>query len=231
MKRFVYALAVVSLMVFSFSANALAQNKTANNLGFYAGLTVGASSGGGKAHYENAAWSGDYIDYEIVTDPGYLVGAKFGWQTPFTKKALALELEYNHIANNFKDVQVDTPYGSFESPSDGNFRANLLMFNALARYPDGWFHPYVGGGVGAALVKLADMTQPYLISGADKTRPAYQFLIGVDFDITRNLILGVGYKFLFIPRIEYDGTVGNVPTRNTIDYNAHNLVANIYFTF
>ncbi len=75
---------------------------------------------------------------------------------------------------------------------------NAVMGNALYRYnknEGNRFHPYIGGGIGAAFVNV-DASATALGSGsASAWGFAWQAMAGVDFDVTDHVYLGANYRY------------------------------------
>ncbi|HDQ03510.1 MAG TPA: porin family protein [Deltaproteobacteria bacterium] len=236
MKKVIYAVFVV-LMMFAFSSLAHAQSGTK---GIYVGLVGGyvvANDVDGKLSYGPASLISTNSGISLVS--GYLVGAKVGWLTPFTNRILALELEYNHIEQKMDswDNWVATP--GFAAGLDGKIKIDLLMFNMIARYPEGRFHPYVGAGAGAAYAKIGDTSFISLrgyegvAGGGSDTVFAYQLMAGLDFDITENIILGAGYKYLVADKVQYDSFSAEMWGRGSMqaDYKGHNIMLSLSYMF
>ncbi|MEN6432863.1 MAG: hypothetical protein ABFD06_08315, partial [Smithella sp.] len=67
----------------------------AQNTGFYIGVA------GGYVMPQEMTMSDPYYygpDTDAELDDGFLVGFKTGWNTPFTRGIMALEMEYNYIS-------------------------------------------------------------------------------------------------------------------------------------
>ena len=170
---------------------------------------------------------------DVPLKNGGLVGVITGWNTPFTRKILALEMEYNYIfAADFDNNKlIDDLGGTF----DGTIRIHALMFNAKARYPEGQIHPYIGGGLGYSYFELGDITArewggPGIehIDGASGGGFSYQFMTGVDFDVAPNLSFGIGYKyFAALPRIGSEDD----DIYSDLDYKTHVITMALTYMF
>jgi len=233
MKKLFYVVFVV-LMVLSFSVLAQAQSSTK---GIYVGLIGGyviPSTLNGNSTPVGAPIA---YDYDLDLKNGYLVGAKVGWLTPFSNRALAVEFEYNHIENkmDYWDNFLGT---GLEAETDGKVKIDSFMFNLIARYPTGRFHPYLGAGAGCAYVKMSDMDHSFMgsyigtINGGSDTVFAYQVMAGLDFDITQNIIIGMSYKYLVLDKISFD-SFNNIwgPSKTELDYKAHNIMLSLSYVF
>lgn len=231
MKKFSYFI-FIALMVLSFSAVAQAQEKPYDTLGIYVGLSGGyvlPMDMTGK--YEvNGVHAGD-IKFGFKND-GYLYGAKIGWLTPFTKRIMAIEFEYNHLANNNID-RVKDATDSYSAA--GRVQLDTFMFNFLARYPNGRFHPYIGAGVGLAYVKIDDtiVSGGGVLPGTSKGVFAGQVMTGLDIDITKNFIIGLRYNYLVpaeVPVDDYLNLGGDTVSAKML-YSSHNFSLNACFLF
>jgi opacity protein-like surface antigen len=206
------------------------------NTGFYVGI-----SGGYVIPQTMNVTDHDYsyIKMDTKLENGGFVGVKSGWMTPFTRRIMALEMEYNYIfGTNFdkdKIIYVNTLDGEGSGTLDGNIGIHALMFNMKARYPEGIIHPYAGFGLGYAFFQLDDITirdtsgvVVDIVPGESGGGFCYQFLAGVDFDVAPNLSLGIGYKyFAALP------TIGG-EDRNLyadLDYRASIITVGLTFTF
>jgi opacity protein-like surface antigen len=178
----------------------------------------------------------------VALKDGWLAGAKVGYLVPSTNRMLAVEFEYNHIENDFDSGKGYVHSGVTRS-YDSKVKADAFMFNLIGRYPQGTIHPYVGGGIGYANVAIDDIkvtsagrnTLNY--SSGSQGVFAYQFLLGADFDITKNWFVGLGYKYFHTNKVSYDNSITSptVPgsSPGTVDavYNSHNIVATLGYKF
>jgi len=206
----------------------------APNTGFYMGI-----SGGYVIPQAMEISDPDYSAHRLdaYLENGYNLAIKTGWLTPFTRKIMAMEIEYNYMNNNFdNDKIVPSPLDGYPTRLDGNMSIHAVLFNLKARYPEGIIHPYVGFGLGYAYASVGDITDKaydgsgtYILTGESGGGFCWQFLAGVDFDITPNMSFGIGYKyFSAYPTIgdRYsDGIYAD------LDYRASIITAGLTFTF
>jgi len=233
MKRF--GVIFVSLLtVFVFASNVSAQDETR---GLYVGLLGGFSFPPSLSTTLTDQSDGENDKLDIGMKTGWLAGAKVGYLTPFTNRILAAELEYNHLESNFDSKPIEC------GTLDGGIKADVLMVNLIGRYPGGRFHPYVGVGGGYANVKVNDISgwaqnaKIMTIQGGSQGVFAYQFLAGVDFDITRNWMVGLGYKYLASSSMSFNTTASaadgsaSIPVNVDTTYKSHNLVLTVGYNF
>jgi opacity protein-like surface antigen len=195
-KGFVSCVAIAALMVFLSAGSVFAAEN--GKTGFYIGIS------GGYVIPQTMTIS-DPDDssqkFDATLENGYLVGVKSGWNTPFTKRIMALEFEYNYIRNNFDNSKIIPDImGNGSGTIDGTIGIHAFLFNVKARYPEGPIHPYAGAGLGWSIVQLGDLTirgdAGPGIKGDIGNGFCWQLLVGVDFDITPNIAVGIGYKYL-----------------------------------
>jgi opacity protein-like surface antigen len=186
--------------------------------------------------------SANYLDTSL--NNGYLGGVTFGWNTPFTNRILAMELEYNYIHHNFDNGKIyeDASLGHAPSAIPGTLDATLsihaLFFNLKARFPNGRFHPYVGGGVGYAYASVGDITGTAsdgsgsgTIKGSSGSGLCYQFLAGLDFDITPNFGVGLGYKYMVSKPTMGSKNADDGSMYMNADYKASAVTLGLNFSF
>ncbi len=206
MKKFGIGLLSFLLML-SFSFNALAEEKPSNT-GFYVAVLGGVSfpMNMSTTFTDNEDAPATISNQDVSLKTGWLAGAKVGYLTPFTKRFLAVEFEYNRIANDFDTGKVYNVAGT-SLTLDGSVKIDAFMLNLVGRYPEGRFHPYIGAGAGYANVQIDSMQSSpagaFFNSDGSKTVFAYQLLAGVDFDITRNWFVGLGYKYFAANKVSY----------------------------
>jgi opacity protein-like surface antigen len=199
----------------------------AQNTGFYFGVS------GGYVIPQTMEYSDPYYGadkFDTTLKNGYLLGIKTGWNTPFTRRIMAMEVEYNYINNDFDNSEVLHS----STTLDGNMSIHAVLFNLKARYPDGPIHPYAGFGLGWAFSSVGDLTERDsggsvvdIWPGESGGGVCWQFLAGVDFDIAPNMSLGVGYKFLAA-----NTTIGTDYGDDVdLDYRASIITLGLTFTF
>ena len=190
------------------------------------GMTVGDASASEK--------------YDVALDNSLLFGVKAGYLTPFTSKIMALEMEYNHMQHDFGQSKTYVE-GGVNLKLDGDITIDALMFNILGRYPNGAFHPYAGLGVGYANAQIGNISATRASGGAQTANyasatvgvAAYQFLAGIDFDVTKNIIVGLSYKFFGTGTISYTSTdsVRNRTANFDLEYKSHNFILSVSYMF
>jgi opacity protein-like surface antigen len=198
----------------------------AENTGFYVGIS------GGYVIPQTLTITpkdSDTDKFDATLDNGYFVGVKSGWNTPFTNRVMAMEIEYNYIRHNFDNSKYIPEIGTL----DGTIGVHALLFNLKARYPEGKIHPYAGGGLGWSIVQLGDLTTGYghIVKGDIGNGFCWQLLAGVDFDITPNVGVGIGYKYLAANTTIGSDNNGHDKIYADADFKASMLTAGLTFMF
>jgi opacity protein-like surface antigen len=214
-------------MVFLSASSVFAEGEaTKGNTGFYIGIS------GGYVIPQTLTISDPDSSFkytDATLKNGYLAGVTAGWLTPFTRRIMALEMEYNYICNNFDNSKY---IPQIDGTLDGTISVHALLFNVKARYPEGKFHPYAGAGLGWALVQVGDLTGTGggVIKGDIGNAFCWQLLAGLDYDITPNIGLGIGYKY-----IASSPTIGSSNGGDKIyadvDYKASVVTLGLTYTF
>ena len=201
----------------------------AQNTGFYFGFS------GGYVIPQTMQYSDPYYGadkFDTTLENGYLLSIKTGWNTPFTRRIMAMEVEYSYLNNNFDNSKVLLSSTTY----DGNMSTHAVLFNIKGRYPDGPIHPYAGFGLGWAFSSVGEITERdsggsviYIWPGESGGGVCWQFLAGVDIDIAPNMSLGIGYKYLAAyTSIGDDHGHGS---DDNLDYRASIITMGLNFTF
>jgi opacity protein-like surface antigen len=151
---------------------------------------------------------------------------------------MAMEIEYNYINSNIDNSKIiaSPDEGGDPATLDGTMTTHAVLFNVKARYPQGPVHPYAGFGMGYAYSSFGDITEREVGGPGTNTWPSesgggfcWQFLAGVDFDITPNLSVDVGYKY-FATKPTIGDKYGDGMYVDA-DYRASIITAGLKFTF
>ncbi|MFO6447475.1 OmpA family protein [Erythrobacter sp. NE805] len=104
------------------------------------------------------------------------------------------------------------------------------MVNALFEIgPDDGFQIYGGGGAGYAKLKLpVEVTGVGTLIDDSKSDFAWQLIGGVRLPVTRNLDLGVKYRYFNVDDFRLQATNG---ADVSADYSAHSVLASLIFNF
>jgi opacity protein-like surface antigen len=227
-KRFFSSVAIATLMLFLSAGSSLAQE----NMGFYVGI-FGGYVIPQTMTISNPDNSSQYFDTTLQN--GYTVGIKTGWLTPFTRRIMAMEIEYNYMNNNLDKDKLVNVMGEGVGTLDGTITLHSVLFNVKGRYPEGRVHPYGGLGLGYSFFYMGDTTvrESGIPVGTMRSESGgafcWQVLAGVDIDITPNLSLDMGYKyFMTKPTI---GSYSGDGLYAEMDYRTSVVTLGLTFTF
>lgn len=205
--------------------------------GLYAGAVGGFSIAPDlSSSITNRVQAWDSVNFDASLKAGYLFGVKAGWQTPFTNRIMALELELLNMGHEMDTLKNVATYP--ESDADGRIYISSLMGNVIARYPSGMIHPYVGIGGGLAYLAVDEIKSGFpafwVNSGSDVVL-AYQLMAGVEIDIKKNFVIGIGYKYFDAMKATYEADYASpgtyIPAEVEVDYKSHNFVLSFSYLF
>ncbi|HTZ39746.1 MAG TPA: outer membrane beta-barrel protein [Syntrophales bacterium] len=179
---------------------------------------------GGYVAPQNMNWSSQTsgASTDLSLDSSGLVGLKLGYILP-QARAVAFEFEWNYM---FQQNMPAQNAGAFTE--SGNVALNNFLVNLILRYPEGRFHPYVGGGIGGSSVNIQNTeirtSTGAVVNVANETSTAFawQVLAGVNFELAPNLSADLGYR--------YFGTNPSYTAINTT-YRAQAVTLGINFHF
>lgn len=153
-------------------------------LGGWGGYTI-------SSDVSESDWDHYYQDGSLDIDETSAWGVKVGYTNPFFKY-LAVEAEYSYLNPEFND--------SFDI--DGDVRMSNLMFNVIGKYPLGIIQPYFGMGLGFTYADM-DLEDIRGIDEGDYTSYAWQLMTGVEFYLTKEMAVDLGYRY-FVTEMELD---------------------------
>ncbi len=161
-------------------------------------------------------------NYMVDFKTGFTVGAAVGANlTP----ELRGEVELAFQTYDVDDVETN----GGETSGDGQVDSYFLMANLWRDFELGGFHPYVGGGVGVALMDVnIDFDSDENVDDSTLALAA-QVGSGVRFPITDALTLDVGYRFKAAVGVLTEGVDGDDHT--AASYYSHIGQAGVSWTF
>jgi len=114
-----------------------------------------------------------------------------------------------------------------------------LMFSGLYDFnKDGSIRPYIGAGIGGAMVDAKVANRVVGAAGnfsaangfvGESTKTAGQLLAGVGFSLSDRLTLDMGYKLFMVQDLKLNGSHGNIPYR--VDYTDHTATLGLRYAF
>ena len=150
---------------------------------------------GGYVAPQDMTWTSNVTgtSADLSLDSSGMIGFKMGYILP-QARALAFELEWNYMFDQNIPPQVVS--GVRES---GEVALNNFLVNVILRYPEGKIHPYIGGGIGASsmYIQNTESIGGVVVNVADESATgfAWQFLAGVNVDLTPNLSADLAYRY------------------------------------
>lgn len=158
-------------------------------------------------------------------DPGFVIGGAGGYKFDF---GVRLEGEIAHRRNGFDDFSG--------IPTGGDLGATSLMANIWYEFDTGTaLHPFIGGGLGAAIVDVDDFTFGAAALRSDsQTAFAYQVGAGLAYDLSDNVTLTAEYRFFVAEDVDVNDVIEIVDTvplgvRDKFDYQAHAFMLGIRY--
>lgn len=187
--------------------------------GIYVGVEGGLNFEGPQSFKTNGSVEGT----ATFADPfkvAYIGGLTVGYSLPI---GLRPELEYAYRRNDFKSFSNIGISSGFESAH--SVMANLWYDFKL---PEGYFsivHPYIGGGVGSTSFAIYDETS----RNDYDIKFAYQGGAGVGVDLTPNLTLSAGWRYLQTNLGDVDITGSG--SLQTAHYRAQSVIFGLQYSF
>lgn len=192
----------------------------------HSGPYVGGYGGGNLLTFTKAY--DNQGNFNIESDPALQYGGIIGWDlgpgNPVGQGRI--ELEYSHRGN--KVNQVNFSNGGFAG--GGDLTADSLLLNAYALSRDrSFWSPYAGLGAGAARIKASGLkVAGFPIAEGTSTVFAYQVGLGVDFAVSENIALDLGYRFFGTLRPTFTESNGQ---KLKMDYFSNSLLLGLRFGF
>ncbi|MES1944848.1 OmpA/MotB [Salinisphaera sp. PC39] len=134
---------------------------------------------------------GDPVSFETEYDTGYLGSLALGYAH---NNGWRTEIEARYALNDLDRVTLREGFGNQNGETrgaDGEYTSTSLMANAWYEFnADGDWHPYLGGGVGAARLdyEALDFNEDDMVF-------AYQVGAGISYDLTDYTSVSLGYRY------------------------------------
>jgi opacity protein-like surface antigen len=185
---------------------------------FAAGLLVAASDASAQSFYVGAYGGVNYahesdvtVDgiggYTIDSDIGYAVGGFVGYDFG---NSFRLEGELTYRRNSLDSFSL----GPLSTPMEGDASALALMVNGLYDFDSGSdITPHIGAGAGIARFSVIDARPvgiPDPPTSEDDTVFAYQFIVGVGYDLSPTSSFFVDYRLFATVDPGFTNTSGEV---------------------
>jgi opacity protein-like surface antigen len=178
--------------------------------------------------------SADTLSWVADSDTGFIVGGAVGYGLTQLAPGLRVEVEAAYRENQVDGLwqtNVTTP----TVVSTGNMGYDFSTFSVMANlwydFPIAGVTPYVGGGIGWARTDAdVDFIGGTTVSiDYDDSGFAWQLGAGIDFDVSPNMKLGVGYRYFQGPDVTIPGTFGGGGSvaAGDLDSEHHSAIVNL----
>ena len=233
MKKLAFYFAFLSVIIIGSVVLAEAEKPSSeNDSEFYVGIFLGGVFPQQLEMTDNKDPIVELQDLDL--ENGLTCGAKVGCRIGgMLKKALALELEYNHITNTDVDAQHGYTTGGRKVEVGGEIPIHSIFLNFILRHPNGKLHPYIGVGTGWSWFNFKHVYQSVNTPGftdsdeqsnASDNTSAVQGLLGLEIDVTDRASFALGYKYYHVePKLNNPGV--------DLEYTAHIATDGFNFSF
>lgn len=178
---------------------------------FFAFTKTSNAEGAYVSAYGGVNWDSVYSASFINENSGSVVGVTIGKDVSAVK-GLRVELD---LSNRTNDVDL------FGGKITASHETTALMANAVYDVPVDWaVKPYVLAGVGYAM-SSATFEDIHILS-LESSGVAWQLGAGANYEVSKGVTLGVGYRYLEAPEI-------NVFGLDLADGSNHSLIAQVTF--
>lgn len=162
------------------------------------------------------------VSSEVEFDTGLHLGAAYGYD--FGEFRVEGEFGYqSHEFKKMKDIKLNgIPLG--DRDADGDIDAFIFLINGFYDVNTGTkLTPYLGGGIGFAVLEIKDLFVEGIVRGDDDdTVFAYQLAGGMAYELTERIFADLSYRFVATSEPDF---------ADLEYYNSHNLVAAIRYSF
>src|SRR5512132_394436 len=169
------------------------------NTGFYLEGNLG------YAFPDSVDASASGIDGEVELKDAFVFGGALGYRFPWVR------LELNGSYRKFDTDKVKAQGQSVSG--NGDATAVVGLFNVYVD-PDLDLgvpvHPYLGGGIGGAYVKLDTGDDAPLSIDDEAGAFAWNLAAGLSYDVTEHITLSAGYRYLRFEGTDFSASVAGV---------------------
>lgn len=222
------AIAAMGISFIGLSIPTLAGAQTKLPEGSYVELRAGSSF---REDADNSGSVNGSTDFDPGTSLAGAIGYSFGRGDDFGLRYLddfRVEVEFLRQENDINDFG-SVSAGNGPGDSDNQTALSAFMVNAYYDYDTGTaWTPYIGGGVGAAIVDFEASSGGNSVVDDTDTVFAYQARAGIGYEISPSTVLSVGYRFFATEDPEFDGTGGG---RFDSEYLSHTVEAGLRVYF
>lgn len=158
----------------------------------------------------------------LESSPGFNVGGSLGYKFPFGLRAEAEASWRRADADKLSS-------GGISIDADGDVSAATFFGNLWYDVPTGTpFTPYLGGGLGVAIISADISSFGIQIVDDDDTVLAWQFGAGLGYSISPTVTVFGDYRFVMTQDPSFVDTTN---ARFDSEYMAHNITAGVRVSF
>jgi len=228
----VFAVFVFVIAAFVFPFNT-ASAQTGGYMGVFGGYTLSQDA---SMSYDDYDYHYHYRDiYDFDAEETWVLGFKLGYTLP-RLNIFSFEFEYSYL-NPDVDRTVWTYADADYAKIEGDVSIHNFMLNAIAKYPGGKIHPYIGTGLGVSYIDASvSATSTAHSASDDDTVFAWQILVGIELDLTNNLSMDIGYRYFATESesdhyYDYDYDYDYYHEDFGLDYEASMVTVGLKFKF
>jgi opacity protein-like surface antigen len=213
-------IAVSSLLAAAACLYGAAPAAAQSNTGFYLEGNLG------YAFPDSVDASASGIDGEVELKDAFVFGGALGYRFPWVR------LELNGSYRKFDTDKIKTQGQSVSG--NGDATAAVGLFNVYLDPDLGVpVHPYLGGGIGGAYVKLDTGDDAPLRVDDEAGVFAWNLAAGLSFDVTQHVTLSAGYRYLRLEGTDFSASVAGVNTDgvDVDDVTSHEILIGLRYTF
>ncbi len=200
---------------------ALSTPANAAGSGWYVNLSGGANWLSDEGFSASTAGL-DTLSFNPNSDAGWIISGAVGLSLNSMVQGLRVEAEVAYRSNQVDGTWASTATAPDLGPLDYEHSTTSVLANVWYDFSLGDVRPYIGGGVGWAETQLDGRFVGGGLPVIDISDDgfAWQLGAGVNFDISSNVQLGLGYRYFEGPDVRIgaplaiNGAFGDVESQN-----------------
>jgi len=178
-----------------------------------------------QAQAENGMYVKGNVGYFMAEDLDFDIAGTSIEEVDTENGLLVIGAIGKSISKNI-DIEAEFSYrnasmGHADFADNGLIDVKTLMLNGIYHFGSGQTKPYLGTGIGVGWVDLGELSD---------TAVAYQFLAGVERDVSKKISILLGYRFLGTSDIE-DNTRVTQGLDISTNLDSHNVELGVKYSF
>jgi opacity protein-like surface antigen len=168
----------------------------------------------------------DRVDGELDLDDAFVFGGAAGYKFPWFR----LEANVSYRRNDVDKVKAD----GADTGGDGDVESLVGLVNAYLDLDlDLPVRPFVGGGIGAAYLKVDAGDNSPIDVDDDAGAFAWNLLAGVGYDVTESVALTATYRYLRLEGTDFSADLAGVDVGDldVDDVGLHEVLLGLRYTF